>query len=376
MKITSFYIIAFLLAGAMLQFLTAPCSAAEPRKGVDEFAINVFRDLAGNTKDNLVFSPASLESVLQLLEQGSAGKTLATYKSIPYGATGVPSSLAPLSATALFRDTALTWKPGPQADEIIPVAFDRAPKEAAKTINDWCADKTRGKITEIVNPNGLPVNTVLVAANAIYLKSLWAKAFDPSRTDENGTFTLSNGEEVRAAMMSQTGKFPYACGEGWEAVALPYKAQSKGEPGYFIAIRPTGNVREFAAGLTPELYNSIRQQLNGRASQVRVVMPRFECEPPAQDLTAVLKKQGLGEIFSTQADYSKFCDAGIFLSQVLQKCYVKVDEAGTEAAAVTVGIMRLKAMPMGISLDKPFIWVIGDLTTAAPPLFMGICERP
>ena len=95
-------------------------------------------------------------------------------------------------------------------------------------------------------------------------------------------------------------------------------------------------------------------------------------------LNSALKAAGLQRIF-TDADFSRLTssDRHLFLEKILQKCYVKVDEKGTEAAAVTATIVSYRARTRTVILNRPFIWFITDgFDGLTAPLFMGIYEEP
>jgi serpin B len=183
-------------------------------------------------------------------------------------------------------------------------------------------------------------------------------------------------------MMFRTGRYTYAEGLDWEALALFFRPQKiEGVPGCFLAILPQGNARDFAASLSPEKFDSICKALAAAAPrQVRVGMPRFEQRTATFPLTNALKACGLRKIFTPQADLSDFADAPLYLSEVLQRCYVKADEQGAKAAAVTVGvILSWSARPRSVIpfiMDRPFIWAITDLENSTSPLFMGLFESP
>ena len=182
-------------------------------------------------------------------------------------------------------------------------------------------------------------------------------------------------------MMFKTGRYTYASDLDWEALALFVRSEKKeGVPGCFIAILPQGDARDFAAALSPEKFDSICKSLAAAAPrQVRVGMPRFEQRTATFPLTNALKSCGLQRIFTPQADLSGFADAPLYLSEVLQRCYVKADEQGAKAVAVT-GVMVIVSAsprcPVSFIMDRPFIWAITDLENSAAPLFMGFFAAP
>lgn len=356
---------------------------AEVCKGTDSFAVQVFSVLAAGQEGNIVFSPASLEAVLRLLQQGARGATAAELAALPMGKVGIRTAMAPAEANALFVAERLPLNPGVRADAVLKVPFASAPDKAAAIINRWADCKTRGLIPSIVSSHDISPTTALVAANAIYLKEKWLHPFPAASTRENADFTLENGNIVHVSLMRSKAKYHYAEGEGWRAVALPYNTEGRqGEPGYFIGILPKENARDFARQLTPRQYQDIRKALASNAGQETIVyLPRFELNPGTYSLKPALQACGLKNIFSLHADLRGFCDSPIYLDDVLQRCYVETDEEGTKAAAVTVAVTRFKSIAPGprpevIAFDRPFIWVIGDLNTPAAPYFMGITQHP
>lgn len=361
-----------------------PAMQAPPCPETDSFAVQLFSVLAAATQqENLVFSPSSLESVLRLLQQGARGATAAELASLPSGKQGVRTAMTPAEASALFISEQLTLKHGVKADEVLKAPFATAPDRAAALINNWATRHTRGLIPSIISSQDISPTTALIAANAIYLKEKWLHPFPALNTQEKADFTQENGRTIHVAMMRSKAKYPYAEGEGWSAVALPYKSEGReGEPGYFIGILPHGSARDFARNLTPQQYRNICQALADSAAQDTIVyLPRFELSPRTFSLKPALQACGLNVIFSQSADLSGFADHPLYLDDVLQRCYCKADEEGTTAAAVTVAAARYKGISPGprpnvICFDRPFIWVIGDLNTPAAPYFMGITHEP
>lgn len=363
-------------ACALLSFLLPLSSLAGADSG-QALAVNMFRLLVSQEEGNVVFSPSSAEAVLHMLSEGAGGATRAELQALPYGKQGVASTLSTESAQALFVAEDMALKPR-HTQNIYRLSFAGNPQKAAQSINTWCQEKTRGKISELLKPQDITPLTRLVAANAVYLRGSWLHPFDPAHESE---FILSGGKVTKTFMMGKTATFAYASGQDWQAVALPYKPQQKGEAAYFIGILPAGDARAYAAGLTPQLLSSIRRQL-AQATPARglVQLPRFEHVTPTYSLKPALMQLGVRRAFDNRAaDFSGFADEPLVLEDVKQKCLIKVDEEGTEAAAATAGIISLRSMPrldFILTFDRPFLWLICDLTTDAPPYFMGLFEKP
>lgn len=370
-------------------------TAVPPAAETDAFAVQVFSQLAKTQKVNIVYSPASLEGVLHLLRQGAQGNTAQVMDAIPMGEQNVARNITPVEANALFIAKDLQLNPDIKTDEIIPVAFKDSPTKAAKTINKWASKHTKKLIQQIVSASDLSPRTRLVAANAIYLKAEWSYPFDSENTNKRARFTTAGGERVKVQMMEQTEEFRYAEGDGWQAVALYYCAEigatehgkinePEGEAVCFIGILPKGDARQFAAQLTPQQFQKIRSALAEASAQyVMVKLPKFKTDTGVVSLNAVLEACGLEVLFTPEANFRGFTNEPLQLSKVLQRCYVNVDEEGTEAAAVTIAeeeegccAMDEEPQPKKIIFNRPFIWVIGDLNSAAPPYFMGLFEKP
>ncbi len=370
----------------------APASTAEPpfepdpvlraheQMQGDRFALEMFRALAAEEKGNITFSPASLEAVLHLLREGAAGGTRRALEELPLGRQGVQSAMQVQSANALFAADDLTLKAAPA--DVHRTPFASAPAKAAETINAWCKEKTQGLVPAIASPASITPDTRLVAVNAVYLKERWLRPFDEAATQQEGRFTKADGSTVTVPLMHRVANFRYAEGGDWQAVALFYRRDGrKGEPGCFIGILPKGDAREFAKALTPERYEAIRRSLAAaHLERTSVTLPKMDIDSGAYSLKPALAQQGLAPLFTAAADFSGFCDEPLMLADVLQRCHVIVSEKETEAAAVTMAVLAEGAAPRkkpnSIRFDRPFIWAIGDLTSAAPPYFLGLYEEP
>ena len=357
-------------------------------KSTDSFAVQMFSTLAATQEGNVVFSPASAEAVLHLLKQGARGATATELNALPMGKQGVKSSINPIEANALFIAESLQLNPAIKTDDIIRAPFETNSAKAAELINSWASRNTKGLITNIVSRENLSPRTRLIAANAIYLKAKWSRPFEKDNTWSNYTFTKANGKKAEVDMMMQTSDLRYAEGDDWQAVALAYKAENKtpgAVPTYFVGVLPKHDARAFATVLTPKKYQEIRQALTDTYAQETIVgLPRFDISSGIFSLKDTLKACGVARIFSPDADFRGFAaQENIMLSDVLQNCRAKIDEEGTEAAAVTVAIAidsccapEERPKPKKIIFNRPFIWFITDLNTPAAPYFMGLFEEP
>jgi len=240
------------------------------------------------------------------------------------------------------------------------------------TINDWVSDQTEGRIEDLIPKGAISELTRLVLTNAIYFNAAWAYPFDEDMTT-GGQFYLLDSGQVSVPMMKQTESFGYTEGEGYQAVELPYDG---GELSMVILLPEAGNFAAFEEELQAQQVSDIIKSL--QRTEVALTMPRFEFDSEFS-LRDTLAEMGMPIAVSGAADFSGMTgDPELFISDVVHKAFVAVDEAGTEAAAATAVIMDLTAVPetpVEVTIDRPFIFLIRDIETGAI-LFVGRVMNP
>lgn len=245
--------------------------------------------------------------------------------------------------------------------------FRNNPDSARKTINEWVEDRTENKIKDLLPPKSITDQTRAVITNAIYFNAVWKNQFQESDT-ENGKFKLLDGGEVTVPMMSQNETFRYAAGGNYQAVELPYQGENMS---MLILMPSRDKFEDFEKSLDMNLINRITENLESQ--RVSLKMPKFEFESK-MSLGDILSDMGMPSAFKPGiADFSGMTgDKSLFISKVLHKAFISVDEKGTEAAAATAVVMELSAVTPGIelSIDHPFIFIIRDDETGSV-LFLG-----
>ncbi len=218
----------------------------------------------------------------------------------------------------------------------------------------------------MIPPGAIDELTRLVLANAIYFNAKWKYPFQEDLT-QYGPFHLLDGSQVTVPFMSQAEMFRYGEGEDYQAIALAYVRERMA---MLILLPKNGQFEAFEEGLTAERVDEIFQSL--KMSRVAVSMPKFEYESKFE-LSKVLAEMGMPSAFAN-ADFSGMDGTrNLFISKVLHKAFVSVDEAGTEAAAATAVVIREMAAiepSVEMSIDHPFIFMIRDLETGTI-LFVG-----
>ena len=250
--------------------------------------------------------------------------------------------------------------------------FVNAPEESRITINNWVSDQTEDRIEDLIPQGVIDALTRLVLTNAIYFNAAWQYPFSEDRT-RDGPFYLLDGGEVTVSMMRQTESFGYTEGDGYQAVELPYDGR---ELSMVILLPQAGQFETFEGSLDAQRVDAIVKDLESR--QVALTMPRFEFEFGLK-LKEVLAAMGMPVAFSGRADFSGMTgNRDLFISDVIHKAFVSVDEAGTEAAAATAVMMALTAVPgapVEVTVDRPFVFLLRDIETDAI-LFVGRIVNP
>ena len=250
--------------------------------------------------------------------------------------------------------------------------FINEPEPSRIIINDWVSEQTEGRIEDLIRKGMIDPMTRLVLTNAIYFNAAWASTFDEDATRE-GTFHLIDGDEVTVPMMSQTNAFGYAEGDGYRLVELPYDGN---ELSMVILLPDSGDFGTLESGLE---FGKINEAVDDiQYQEVALTMPKFDIES-SFDLKETLANMGMPVAFSAEADFSGMNGKqNLYISDVVHKAFVSLDEAGTEAAAATAVIVAETSMPMdpvSVDVDCPFVFIIRDIETGAI-LFVGRIMDP
>jgi serpin B len=251
--------------------------------------------------------------------------------------------------------------------------FAKSPEPSRQTINNWVSEQTEGKIQDLLPEGSITDLTRLVLTNAIYFNAAWLHQFKVENTAD-GTFSLPDGSTMSVPMMNQMDYFNYGKGPDYQMIELPYDGQQLSmviilpDPSKFQTVE--GNLSY--AGLADMMVNL-------KSAEVRLAMPKFNFDSDF-GLKEALSDLGMPVAFDpNNADFSGMDGShNLFISDVIHKAYVSVDENGTEAAAATGVIVGTTAMPIDIvdlTIDHPFIFFIRDIQTGAI-LFIGRVMNP
>jgi serine protease inhibitor len=359
------------------------------------FAVDLYQALR-STGGNLVFSPASISIALAMTYAG-AGTTTASEIASTLHFTLPPARLHP-AFDAL--DLTLATQPAGSAPNAFAlkianatwgqrgfpflssyldllaqdygaglrtVDFEGAPEPSRMAINAWVSDQTEQRIPQILPPGSINRATRLVLTDAVYFHGEWLNPFDPM--SPMGIFHASSGD-VSVAMMSNQAVVPVWSGSGWTAASVPYIG---GTTSMVLLVPDSGTIAQFESALTAATLASITAAEAGAGT---VAMPRFKFSTTSP-LSGTLAMMGMPDAFKETADFSGI-DGGhdLSIAAVLHQADVEVDEKGTTAAAATAVVLHdLSARPIGLVVDRPFLFFIRHNPTGAI-LFAGRVVDP
>jgi serpin B len=367
--------------------------------GNNKFALELYGKLESQ-QGNLFLSPYSISTALAMTSAGARGQTekqmaetlcFAPMKTEQFhktfgeiigqlNASGEKGRYALVVANALwgqkdykFLPEFLTLVRENYGGDLRQVDFAAQTETARKTINAWVENKTKDKIKELIKPEMLDPMTRLVLTNAIYFKGKWASQFKPEQT-QDAPFTLLDGQNINAPMMHQTGKFGYMETDILQALEMPYVNDDLS----MVVLLPkkADGIKELEKELVSDNLAGWLGKIH--KCEVQIFFPRFKMTS-AFELARVLGAMGMPDAFSGKADFSGMTgNKDLFISAVVHKAYVDVNEEGTEAAAATGVVMRLTSVgipPAVFRADHPFIFLIRDNQTGSI-LFLGRLENP
>jgi serpin B len=255
------------------------------------------------------------------------------------------------------------------------VDFAGAPEVSRQTINDWVSQETQEKIKDLFPQGAIDDRTRLVLVNAIYFKASWMSVFSDKNTKED-VFYLKDGGQVRVPMMvSSYSATHYERGDDFQAVGLPYAG---GKTILVVVLPDEGKFDLFEAGLDAAKLEAILDGLNW--TDLELTFPKFKIESRFS-LAETLAEMGMPDAFDwNKADFSGMDGKrDLFISQVVHKAYVAVDEKGTEAAAASgvsmVPVSKRMSPPPVVRVDRPFLFFIYEQESGTI-LFAGRVMNP
>ncbi len=354
----------------------------------NDFAFNLFREVTAKDADKSeIVSPISITYALGMLNNGAGGETLAQInKVLGFGDTGADGinqfcrkmlTEAPaldkltkvMIANTIYMNKGYVLKPDFVAKakayyDAEPETRDFADGKTLDVINQWASDHTEHMIEKVLTEDEFDPASVSYLLNAIYFKGAWAMKFNSSNTKDE-TFHTKTGN-VKVPMMRQESFLGYNDTEDFQMLKMPYGN------GAFIMTLLLPHEGKTVADVLKDLTEETWKRLAWAPTAiVDVKMPRFESETSV-NLVPVMKSLGMPDAFDgMKAEFPDFCDVPTYISLMKQVAKIKLNEEGTEAAAVTViGSYAGAAGPIEpqkavFHATRPFLYVISEQSTGA-----------
>lgn len=354
------------------------------------FAFDMLRMLNEEGEHNLFYSPLSISMALSMALNGAKGETrdemlqALSYQGLEMEI--INASYAEyqryldqnLGTTELYLKNSIWIRTGETLNqEFLDIIsndylaqseyLEFSDPGAADVMNGWIEEATKGKIKDMLTPP-LPADAVLYLINAIYFKGDWAQQFDEDLTFD-ADFHNQDGSVSKVEMMNDKRTVWYMKNEKLQAVRLPYEDENSS----MIIMLPRDNkdIENLIEELDAEMFESIRESF-WEAEDLILQIPKFEMEYGTKNLNQALKNLGMETAFTGDADLSGIRE-GLFISRVLHKSFIEVNEKGSEAAAATVVEVLESAAPedpLTFRADHPFLFLIYD-EEAESILFIG-----
>jgi serpin B len=260
-----------------------------------------------------------------------------------------------------------------QAD-LKQVDFSLAAESARQAINAWVGQQTNEKIKDLLPPKVLNALTRLVLVNAIYFKGFWDNQFK-SRDTREMEFWLLTEVAVKVPMMHQEHQFGYWENDWLQIMEMPYKEESLS----LIVLLPKEKTGITDLEQKLKFENMMAWQSRLRKRKVIVFFPKFKIESQFS-LGQTLALMGMPDAFDPElADFSAMVgQKELYISAVIHKAFLEVNEEGSEAAAATgvvVGVTSIAPSPPIFKADHPFVFFIRD-NKSQSILFLGRVLNP
>jgi len=356
------------------------------------FTFDLLRAVRKHSTDaNVFISPLSVSMALNMTLNGAAGTTAdemrTALRESGYSTADInaysrelreallradPKTTIGIANAIWYRQGATVKAPFIEANRTYydaeVQALDFSSPTATATINGWCAQKTHNKIKEIVKQ--VDPTTFMYLINAVYFKGAWTTRFEKKNT-RSGDFRRADGSTQTVQMMNLMDTFRCASGDVCDYLEMDY-----GNHAFSMVImlpKDGKTTQDVIATMDGKKWADAIQSLT--LKEIRVLLPRFKAEYEYPMHEHILPDMGMKLPFNPElADLSGIADIGafgrLFISSVIHKTFVQVDEEGTEAAAVTsIDIVGSNESSFFI-VDHPFLFAIREKSTGVI-LFIG-----
>ncbi|KAL5705078.1 NADH:ubiquinone reductase (H(+)-translocating) [Ranunculus cassubicifolius] len=354
---------------------------------------------------NLVYSPLSIHVVLSLIAAGSKGETLdQLLKFLRSKSNGDLNSFSSELVGLVLADGSglggpkVSFANGVWIEKSLPIKqsfneivekvykatakqvdFQTKAVEVSSEVNSWAEKETNGLIKEILPSGSVDSSTRLIFANGLYFKGVWNEKFDASQTKDHD-FHLLDGTSIAVPFMTSKTKQFLSEYDGFKVLGLPYK---QGEDKrrfsmYLILPDAKDGLQALAEKVASEPDFLDRHRPSQPISVGEFMIPKFKISF-GFEASELLKGLGLAAPFS--GGLTEMVDSpvgqNLYVSSIFHKSFIEVNEEGTEAAAASAGVIKLRGLQMAIDFvaDHPFMFLIREDLTGVV-VFIGHVINP
>ena len=354
------------------------------------FTFDLLRAVRKHSTDaNVFISPLSVSMALNMTLNGAAGATAdemrTALRESGYSTADInaysrelreallradPKTTIGIANSIWYRQGATVKAPFIEANRTYydaeVQALDFSSPSATATINGWCARKTNNKIKEIVKQ--VDPTTFMYLINAVYFKGAWHYPFKKTFTKE-ADFHRADGSTQHAQMMRQAYSFNYAKDELGQYLEMNFGNDAFS---MIVMLPDEGRTtRDMITAMNSNRWEATIKRMSPKA--IALILPRFKAECDYQLQEGILPDLGMRLPFSNAANFSGITNAPLFISTIIHKTFIDVNEYGAEAAAVTINDMVGSSDPYQYKdfiVDRPFVFAICEKSTGAI-LFIG-----
>lgn len=375
-----------------------PAKLTEIAADTNAFAVALYRQM-DDAPGNLFFCPYSIRTALLMTFAGAQGETARQMAEV----LQVREPVSQVHESVQAWHASLNSKPDEQAGYQLHTAnalwgqqgfmirpafvqqlntfyggglrevdFAHALEEARQTINAWVETETEGKIVEFLKPKMLDASATLVLTNSVYFKGAWEAPFDREKTTD-APFYLTRDESIAVPMMSQIMTTNYGEDDALQVLELPYAGERLSMA--LVVPKQLDGLHQVEQQLSATFFPDLLRLL--QPQKVMVTIPRWSMEAEVS-LPDALRSLGMRDAFALPpADFSGITGGkDVYISAVLHKAVLDVNEEGSEAAATTEVVMSrgLRRYPEFVA-DRPFLLMVRDRLTGGM-LFLGRVVNP
>lgn len=353
-----------------------------------KFAFDIFKQLNIEDKgESVLISPLSISTLLSMVYQGAENNTKEQMRST-LGYEGINDENINESYKSLLGylnqvdekvksniNNSIWLNENMQGEYIIQQDFisvnedmfnadiekaNFSEQSEVDRLNNWISESTNGLIKGMIKKEDVE-KAIMTLVNAIYFKGDWAEKFDVEGSAKK-KFYNEDGTSCDVMMMKKTGGILYREGNDYKAVKLPYGDK---KTAMYCILPKEGTINEFISEMDSMKWEDIRKNIYN--NKVILELPRFKMEYGVKSLTESLKKLGMTDVFNADsADLSGMCERDVYVSEVLHKAVIEVNEEGSEATAATVASV-VPSVGMGspepykeFKANRPFVFIIAD----------------